>query len=249
VLREAVRDMIRDEKMKPGDLLPSEAELGERFMFSRGTVRRAFDELERDGLVSREPGRGTFVAAPRMERPLPELTSFTEHVESLGMTPGARLVSYREVTDHAEAGEHFPPGLPLVRIVRVRTADDRPVGLHTLFLPVELAQRASIAASALRAAPAQSVYRALSAVGVQIDLARERLTARPPSVQESRKLALGPREPVLEISRETYDIAGRPIELVRAVYRADRYDYVTWLRRPASAGTDEQARLQGTSIP
>lgn len=226
--------MIAANGLMPGDLLPSEQELCQRFGVSRGTIRRAFDDLERDGLVSRQPGRGTFVAAPRMERPLPELTSFTEHVESLGMTPGARLVSFRIVADDADASDHFPPGRDLARIVRVRTADDRPVGVHTLLMPAELADAAGVTARALRAEPALSVYRALTEVGVAIDLARERLAGRAPTAQEARRLALRPREPVLEIVRRTYDISGAPVELVRAVYRADRYDYVTWLRRPGS---------------
>ncbi len=249
ILREAVQDMIRVEQLKPGDLLPTETELCGRFGVSRGTVRRAFDDLERDGLVSRQSGRGTFVAAPRMERLLPELTSFTEHVESLGMTPGARLVSYREVVDHAEAGGHFPSELPLLRIVRVRTANHRPVGLHTLLLSAEMGQAAGITASALRAEPALSVYRALAEAGVKIDLAREHLAARAPTARESHRLELRLHEPVLEIQRQTYDIEGQPIELVRAVYRADRYDYVTWLRRPLSVGTEGQAPTTRRNTP
>lgn len=241
--------MIRVEQLKPGDVLPTETELCGRFGVSRGTVRRAFDELERDGLVSRQPGRGTFVAAPRMERPLPELTSFTEHVESLGMTPGARLISFREVVDHADAAGHFPSGLPLLRIVRVRTADNRPVGLHTLLLSAEMGKAAGLTARALRAEPALSVYRALAEVGVKIDLAREHLAARASTAPESQRLDLRVREPVLEIQRQTYDIEGEPIELVRAVYRADRYDYVTWLRRPVSTETEEQATTMRRSTP
>jgi len=241
ILREAVQDMIRGAQLKPGHLLPSETELCERFGVSRGTIRRAFDDLERDGLVSRQPGRGTFVSAPRMERPLPELTSFTEHVESLGMTPGARLVSYREIVDHADAAGHYPSGLTLLRIVRIRTANDLPVGLHTLLLPAGMGRGAGVTGSALRADPALSVYRALTEAGVEIDLAREHLAARAPTAQESHRLELRPREPVLEIQRQTYDIEGQAIELVRAVYRADRYDYVTWLRRPPSMGIEGQA--------
>jgi GntR family transcriptional regulator len=239
-LREAMLAMIRDEALPPGHLLPSENELCERFGVSRGTIRRAFDDLERDGHVSRQPGRGTFVASPRMERPLAELTSFSEHIESLGMTPGAELVSYREGTDYAEGKGHFPEGELLARIVRVRTANVRPVGVHTLLLPVDLAVEAGFSARALRADPALSLYRSLSAIGIESDLARESIAARRATAQESRRLELGAHEPVLEVVRQSYGINSRPIELVRAVYRADRYDYTTWLRRPG--GTDQQLK-------
>lgn len=213
---------------------------------SRGTIRRAFDDLTRDGHVSRESGRGTFVAAPRMERPLPELTSFSEHIESLGMKPGAELVSYRQGTDYVAGKGHFPKGQPLARIVRVRTADGRPVGVHTLLLPVDLATEAGISAHALRSDPTLSLYRRLSAIGVEIDLARESIAARRATVQESRHLELGAHEPVLEVVRQSYGINGRAIELVRAVYRADRYDYITWLRRPR--GVDQGSARGGSDL-
>ena len=241
-LREAMLGMIRDEALAPGHLLPSETELCGRFGVSRGTIRRAFDDLERDGHVSREPGRGTFVATPRMERPLPELTSFSEHIESLGMTPGAELVSYREGTDYADGKGHFPEGESLARIVRVRTANARPVGLHTLLLPVDLATEAGVTARSLRTDPALSVYRSLSAIGIEIDLARESIAARRATAQESRRLELGAHEPVLEVARRSFGIDGRPIELVRAAYRADRYDYITWLRRPGDTGQEPSPR-------
>ena len=171
-----------------------------------------------------------------MERPLPELTSFSEHIESLGMTPSAELVSYRTGTDVADIDGHFPDGIPLARIVRVRTVDQRPVGVHTLLLPTDLAAAAGVSAAALRLEPGLSVYRALSASGVEIDLAREKLIARRATAPERRRLMLRPGDPVLEVLRQSYDIDGRAVELVRAAYRADRYDYVTWLRRPGETG-------------
>jgi GntR family transcriptional regulator len=241
-LREAMIAMIKTERLAAGHLLPSEAELCERFSVSRGTIRRAFDDLERAGLVTRESGRGTFVAAQRMERPLPELTSFSEHIESLGMTPGAELVSYREGTDYAEPGTFFAPGERLARIVRVRTADGRPVGLHTLLMPVVVLREAGISGHGLRMDPTVSVYRRLAAIGIEIDLARESIAARRATSQESRRLQLGTREPVLEVVRQSYAIDGRPVEHVRAVYRADRYDYITWLRRPGATVEESSSR-------
>src|SRR5437764_12616850 len=92
-VREAVEELIRVNGLRPGDRLPTEPELGQKLAVSRGTVRRAFDDLEREGVVSRQPGRGTFVAQRRMMRPLSELTSFTEHLRCLGLEAGARAVT------------------------------------------------------------------------------------------------------------------------------------------------------------
>jgi GntR family transcriptional regulator len=238
-IQQAIQRLVERESLRPGDRLPTEPELQRRFGASRGTVRRAFDDLERMGLVSRQPGRGTFVARRRMPRPLPELTSFTEHLRSLGFAPGARFVSYREVGAGSDVAHAFPAGAELVRIVRVRTADGMPVGLHTLFLPVELARRVGFTAAALRAAPDLSLYRSLEATGVAIEGAREELVARLATGREAALLGVRRPAAVLEVTRRTVDAVGQPVELVRAVYRGDRYDYVVWLRRRAGAGGDE----------
>lgn len=229
-VREVVEEMIKAQGLRPGDRLPTEPELCERLAVSRGTIRRAFDDLEREGIVSRQPGRGTFVAERRMMRPLSELTSFSEHLRSLGLEPGARLVSYRTAADD-DGRDHFAPETPLVRVVRVRTAQGEPVGVHTLYLPTDLAEQIGFTNDVLRRTPNVSLYDAFAAGGVEIDLAREDLTARLASRRERELLQVGPSVPVLEVVRRTYDAARRPIELAQAVYRADRYDYVIWLRR------------------
>jgi GntR family transcriptional regulator len=234
-VREAVVELIAG--LRPGDRLPTEAELEAQLAVSRGTVRRAFDDLEREGRVSRQPGRGTFVAQPRMPRPLPELTSFSEHLRSLGFEPGARLISYRAVVDPADALDHFAPPARLARIVRLRTADGSPVGVHTLYIPRELAERSGFTAIALRTSPALSLYATIGSAGVEIDSAREDLAARMPTQREAELLELSPGSPVLEVVRRTYDANGVPVELVRAVYRADRYDYVVWLHRSSDSLT------------
>jgi GntR family transcriptional regulator len=241
-IRQEIERLVERESLRPGDRLPPEPDLQRRFAVSRGTVRRAFDDLERMGLVSRQAGRGTFVARRRMPRPLPELTSFTEHLRSLGLRPGARLLSYRPVGSQSDAASDFPPGTPLVRIVRVRTADDVPVGVHVLFLPADLARRVGFLAPALQTRPGLSLYEALEQNGIRIDAAREHLVSRLATGREASLLEIPRRSAVLEVTRRTFDDEGHPLELVRAVYRGDRYDYVVWLRR--SPGATSEGGLQ-----
>jgi GntR family transcriptional regulator len=240
-VREVVEELIRLKGLRPGDRLPTEPELGRQLSVSRGTVRRAFDDLEREGLVSRQPGRGTFVAQRRMMRPLSELTSFTEHLRSLGLEPGSRLVSYRRIDGDGDAdGGHFPHRTALVRIVRLRTADAEPVGVHTLLLPCDVAREIGFTRQALRRTPDVSLYGALASAGVEIDVAREDLTARLATSGERELLQVPEPSPVLEVVRRTYGVRSRPVEFVRAVYRADRYDYVIWLRRESARRNPEE---------
>ncbi len=62
----ALTERIESGEIGVGDRLPSEADLVAEFGVSRTTARRALDELRRQGLVRREPGRGTFLASPRL---------------------------------------------------------------------------------------------------------------------------------------------------------------------------------------
>jgi GntR family transcriptional regulator len=246
-VRQAVEELIRANRLRPGDRLPTEPELVERLAVSRGTVRRAFDDLEREGIVSRQPGRGTFVAERRMMRPLSELTSFTEHLQSLGLAPGARLVSWRDAESDDGEG-HFAAGIPLVRIVRVRTANDEPVGVHTLYLDASLASRVGFTRDRLKRSPETSLYATFAASGVQIDIAREDLTARVATARERGLLGLPSHAAVLEVVRRSFTAADEPVELVRAVYRADRYDYVIWLRRESGRFVPDMQMRRGSQL-
>lgn len=231
-MRQYLEELMAKRELPPGALLPSEAELQAQLGLSRGTIRRALDDLQREGRVVREPGRGTFVAQPRLERPLPELTSFTEHLVSLGFTPGARLVSYRTSRCYREVADVFPAGTAVARIERVRTANGVPVGIHVLYLPDDLAHRIGFTATALRRSPGTSLYGAFESSGIEIDVAREALISRLATDEEATLLRAGASRAILEMRRQTFDAEGRTLELVRAAYLGDRYEYAIWLRRP-----------------
>jgi len=66
-LKEQVRRRIEKGVLKPGDSLPSEPQIVDKLGLSRNTIRQAMAELEQEGFIVREQGRGTFVA--RAERP------------------------------------------------------------------------------------------------------------------------------------------------------------------------------------
>ena len=61
-------------ELKPGDIIPSERELTERFAMSRSTVRKAIDELVYEGYLVKVQGKGTFVAKHDLEKELTKIT-------------------------------------------------------------------------------------------------------------------------------------------------------------------------------
>ncbi len=185
-IADRVRELIEGDRLAPGTALPSEAELREALRVSRATIRQALQQLELEGLVERHQGRGTYVAVPALERSLPELTSFTEHLASKGLTSSSRLIRYEHVKPARAGGSAsrrtpvspdepeprlFPASVPLVRVLRLRLANDAPIGVHTTLLPADVAERSGFVEEWLRVDERLSLYAALEQAGYRLRLA------------------------------------------------------------------------------
>lgn len=84
------RDVLN--QYAPGDMLPSENEMADRFGVNRHTLRRAIDLLVADGLLERQHGRGVFVINNQIDYPLGSDTRFTENLTAMGASTGGRVV-------------------------------------------------------------------------------------------------------------------------------------------------------------
>ena len=129
VVRSDLHDAIRTGRFKPGDQVPTEPQLMERYEVSRTTVRRALRDLETMGLIVRQPGRGSFVSQPAVEARLDRLTGFVEDMEALGLTATAsvELVETVPAPDRAADALRCAVGEPVVHIQRVRLANGTPI--------------------------------------------------------------------------------------------------------------------------
>jgi GntR family transcriptional regulator len=79
-------------RWSPGHQVPTERDLSTHYGCSLITVRRALDELVREGRIERTRGRGTFVLHPRMDRDIAGRASFSEEMRQRGLSPETRLV-------------------------------------------------------------------------------------------------------------------------------------------------------------
>lgn len=143
VVRTALQDEIRAKTLAPGDQVPTEPQLMERFDVSRTTVRRALRDLEQLGLITREPGRGTFVREPHVEARLDRLTGFVEDMDALGLTASAtvEIIDRVAAPDFVAEALEVAHGSPVVHIERVRLANEVPISFDESWFPQELGER------------------------------------------------------------------------------------------------------------
>ncbi len=132
-LRQWLRAQI--DGMPPGTPVAPERALSQQFNVSRTTVRQALHDLAVEGRIVRQQGRGTFVAPPKVIQPM-QLSSYTQAMASQGRRPGSQIVDTAVVDAEPEVAEQLglAAGASVVRVERVRYADDEPMAVETVYL-------------------------------------------------------------------------------------------------------------------
>src|SRR5436189_188641 len=131
-LKEIMRERVQSDEWKPGDLIPSERELSEKYGISRMTARQAITELVNEGLFYREQGKGTFVSQRKITQQLIRLTGFTEDIKARGQKPGTKVISAQMFPADETTAEKLSidPGTLIFRLQRLRLADDEPLAIE-----------------------------------------------------------------------------------------------------------------------
>jgi GntR family transcriptional regulator len=236
---EHVLDLL--EGMAVGQALPPERRLAEQLGVSRLTLRRAIEELVRQGRLVRRQGSGTFVSEPKIAYPL-TITSFSEDMRNRGMRPRSVTLETEVLPAGARLGQrlHLSPAELVLKFRRLRLADDSPMAIETLHVPRELVP--DLTGEDL----ANHSFYALLADRYGITIARGVQTIEPTvtSEEESALLTVPLHSPALLFERTSTSDAGQIIEYVRSVYRGDRYRITTELL-PAPLGTVARVRTSG----
>jgi len=222
----SIEQMIRDGDYGQSDELPSESELSKEFGVSRATAIKAYELLGRRQVVTRHQGKGTKVAIAPMERALPELTGFSQHIKHLGSTPGSELLSFSLGFggEGMIAEQVFPPGLPLVVIQRLRFVDKQPVGTQIVAIPQEIADVCGITPD-LFARPDQSLYELFDQNGIALGSGEESIAAVNATSEEAKILHVPKGTALIEVIRQSRSTAGQLVEVVQARYLGSAYIY------------------------
>ncbi len=201
---------IRSGAYAPGAALPSQRDLSAAYDVTLATLRQALQLLERDGLVSQQPGRGTFVAEPKVAYQLDSLHSLADDLRSQGHDVTTIVISGALRRVSAEASDLAAERA--YRLERVRKLSGRPA-IHQVSWVREPygSQVRDVDFTAM------SLYHALADRGVVVHRATERL--RPELLAEPAATLLG--QPVgtavFRSDRTTYGIDGEPVVFDRAI--------------------------------
>jgi GntR family transcriptional regulator len=207
----------------PGDRMPSERELAERYGCSVITVRHALGELVREGRIERTRGRGTFVLQPRIDRNIAGSMSFAEEMQRRGLDSATRVVTAR--IEAAGAAVASTLGLaadaPVVYLERVRLGGGEPLILEQARLPSE--RFPGLLAFDLEH---RSLYDILDErYGTRIVRAREMVEPVVLHRREASLLEVPTRSLALQIDGVAHAADGSPVEVARSFVRGDRTRY------------------------
>jgi len=229
-----LRDAIYSRELSPGDKLPSERELVERFGTAHGTVRQALEVLKREGLVVSAQGRGVFVH----RQPLIHRYGSTRYLRDRRPT-ASRPYQAEAEREGQQADQH------VLGVERVEPAADIATRLGVAEGEQVLVRRHLLLADTIPVATADSYYRTelaggtalertdrieggahgylVDALGLKLDHFTEELRVREPTAAEIDTLQLRTGEPVIRLLRTLYGSAGQPIQVSDHRLAADKY--------------------------
>ncbi|HZO96778.1 MAG TPA: GntR family transcriptional regulator [Gaiellaceae bacterium] len=221
-LKEWLSRRILSGELAPGQRLAGELELSHELHVSRGVVRQALGELCQEGLLARERGRGTFVAAPKTaEGLISGASGLADDARLRGQRLESTVLVLRErPADPAAARSlELEPGARVVELGRLRSLDGLPHVLVTSLLPAALVP--GLADRDLGGT--ESLYRVLrEEYGLPVVSSVRRVEAAVADARQAHLLRIRRGDPLLVLRSTAYTTGHRPVEWFVASHRGDR---------------------------
>jgi GntR family transcriptional regulator len=219
-IEEELRNGIRNGELESLDQVPSESELSERFSVSRMTARKALDRLVGDGLLFRQPGKGTFVAPPKIAHGPSQQLSFSAAMDAVGLRHETRVLDAGLAVPPEGIAQAIaiPAGAPAVFLRRLRIVEGTPAAIHTSYLPARFA-------GVLEGDLTGSLTELMAGVGARVTEARDGLEAVIATGEDAKILGVHAGHPLVLITGVAYSSALEPLRYSEALYRGDRFRF------------------------
>lgn len=213
---------------RPGEAIPSEAELAVRFNVSQGTVRKAIDEMAAENLVVRKQGKGTYVASHNDPRAFFRFLRVVPNEGGVAVPQSVPLECWR-----AKAGQEaarildIAPGAPIIIVRRVLRFNGKPVVLDEIYLPGEIFQGLTLEVLQEYQGSLYSLFE--TRFGVRMIRAEERIRAVAADRASAEQLAVEEGSPLLSVERVTFTYENKPVEWRRGLYATAEHYYLNEL--------------------
>lgn len=222
-LKEEIKHAIKTEELHYGEKIPSETEISEQYNVSRITVRRAVEELSREGFLSKKQGKGTFVQEHKIQRKIEHLLSFSEACEANGMKPTSMVTKKEIVYLSAEDAEAMgeDPGSPAIFIQRIRLADGSPIMCENNLFPYSrftFLLNESLDGSLYRLLEDKCGIRVVISTNSFIDVVRA-------NGDIAKKLQLSGGEPLFYLYCQMYDSNKQLVHIGKQYIISERYRF------------------------
>lgn len=223
-VKRQMMDALALGEWRPGDAIPAERRLSERYGISIGTVRKAIDELVAENILIRQQGRGTFVASHNRDRML----FYFFHVvplEGPKVYPEVGLLSFARGKSDRAAAEALgiEPGDPVCRIRNLLRLAGRPAIVDEITLPVT--RFPSLTEKQFRDRPSTIYNLYQEAFGISVVRTNERLRAVVADAETARLLGVAPGAPLLAIRRVALTYNDAPVEYRVSLVDTARCEY------------------------
>jgi GntR family transcriptional regulator len=206
-----------------GDKLSSERELAQKYQVTRMTIRQAINALSEEGIVERKLGAGTFVADNKIQEKITGTTSFTEITKKQGKNPSSRTIAFFKTSPNLEECEQLKitPKEQIVKMERIRYADQLPICLEIASIPVKLIHDFS------KEELTTSFYQSLQKHGLIISRSRQNISATLATEKIAKFLQIKKGSAILLLQQVSFlkDSILLPFEYVRSQYVGTRFEF------------------------
>ncbi|MFV0427369.1 MAG: GntR family transcriptional regulator [Beutenbergiaceae bacterium] len=227
VIRGQIQTMVAEGTYPPGSQLPSEQEMARLLQVSRSTIREAYRDLAESGVLLRRQGLGTYVKGIQDRHSLESTLSYTKMIEDAGHRPGVRVLS--EQTRLAQPSEieqlRLDPGDLVWEVIRLRTADERPIIYSADRIPAEFVP------VSLRNRRVQSLFGLLADLGYEPSSGRAQLRPVLADAAVARPLEVEVGVPLLFFEETDTRTDGTPVMISSEWHVTDVLEF--WLTRRA----------------
>lgn len=227
-LKNKIMEDIEGGKLKHGDKLPSERELAEQYGISRMTARHTLSILEREGVVERRVGAGTFITNNKITMDFVTFNSFTKNMLNKGLIPSTQILSIGKNEANAKLAQklQIPLGELMIVIKRLRFVNETPIAIEESFIPEKLCPGLDRMIE-----ENQSLYELLEKeFGIVLVKAKEYMQVTFSDESESKLLKIRSESPCIFQESVAFDRNNTEIEFSTSLTRSDIVKFYSELK-------------------